>query len=112
KRDLAPALEAICQKAMAFRPEQRYSSAGELGADIERWLADEPVHAYVERLPQRAARWGRRHRSWVLAGTASLTAITLISVLAVVLLNAARDRATDAAVREADQRQNAETALS
>jgi serine/threonine protein kinase len=39
-------LEAVCQTAMALRPEARYGSARALAADIERWLADEPVNAY------------------------------------------------------------------
>ena len=37
------ALEAVCLKAMATRPEDRYASATDLAEEIERWLADEPV---------------------------------------------------------------------
>ena len=43
-----PALEAICLKAMALRPEDRYASARALADDVEHWLADEPVAAYRE----------------------------------------------------------------
>jgi eukaryotic-like serine/threonine-protein kinase len=39
------ALEAICQKAMATRPDDRYATARALTDDIERWMADEPVSA-------------------------------------------------------------------
>ena len=65
------ALEAICLKAMAGEPEDRYASPRALADDLERWLADEPVSA----LPrgdraQRLTRWGRRHRAWALAGAA------------------------------------------
>ena len=38
-----PALESVCLKAMALKPEDRYASARELADDIERWMADEPV---------------------------------------------------------------------
>src|SRR5258708_34310051 len=38
-----PALEAICLKAMALRPGDRYPSAVDLAADLDRWPADEPV---------------------------------------------------------------------
>jgi serine/threonine-protein kinase len=38
-------LEAICLKAMALRPGDRYETALALAADVERWLADEPVEA-------------------------------------------------------------------
>jgi serine/threonine protein kinase/Tfp pilus assembly protein PilF len=39
------ALEAVCLKAMALRPADRYSTALELAADVEHWLADGPVAA-------------------------------------------------------------------
>lgn len=62
RRGVPRALEAICLKAMATRPEARYASARDLANDIERWLADEPVLAYPEPIATRLARWGRRHR--------------------------------------------------
>src|SRR5262249_54410764 len=40
-----PALEAICLKAMAHRPEDRYPTALALSAELEHWLGDEPVSA-------------------------------------------------------------------
>jgi hypothetical protein len=43
-----PALEAVCLKAMARRPEDRYGSPRALAEDIERWMADEPVSGYRE----------------------------------------------------------------
>ena len=43
-------LDAICRKAMALRPDDRYASALDLAADVERWLADEPVSAEREPL--------------------------------------------------------------
>ena len=44
-----PALEAICLKAMALRPEDRYATPGALAEDLDRWLADEPVGACASR---------------------------------------------------------------
>jgi len=44
-RRIAPALEAICLKAMAMEPEARYASPLDLGDDIARWLANKPVAA-------------------------------------------------------------------
>ena len=44
-RRIAPALEAICLKAMAMAPEDRYVSAIDLGDDIACWLAKRPVTA-------------------------------------------------------------------
>jgi serine/threonine protein kinase len=39
------ALEAVCLRAMAKEPDDRYPSAADLARDIQRWLADEPVSA-------------------------------------------------------------------
>jgi serine/threonine protein kinase len=81
KPEAPPALEAICLKAMALRLVHRYQSALDLAADVEHWLADEPVSAYAEPLPARAARWARRHRTAVAsAGVLLLTAVVALSL--------------------------------
>src|SRR5262249_186185 len=60
---VSPALEAVCLNAMALKPEDRYASARALAAEIERWLADEPVSSHRDPLATRLTRWGRRHRT-------------------------------------------------
>ena len=70
-RAVPAALEAVCLKAMALRPEDRYPSASALARDIEKWLAEEPVSAWIEPLAPRARRWLRRHRTWLTAGMAA-----------------------------------------
>jgi hypothetical protein len=65
---------------MAVNPEERYVSARMLAEDVTRWLDDRPVTAQRESPFQRLARWSRRHRAWIVAGTASLALITLLSV--------------------------------
>src|SRR5262249_45281611 len=70
KKDVPRPLEAVCRKAMAHRPQERYATALLLAEDVEHWLADEPGSAYREPLPARLARGGRRHKSWVLAAAA------------------------------------------
>jgi serine/threonine protein kinase len=54
------ALECICLKAMALRPETRYATAKDFGADVVRWLSDESVSAYRAPFPVRLKRWERR----------------------------------------------------
>lgn len=54
-------LEAICMKAMSKRPDDRYGSALELSADVEAWLADEPVSCFADPIAVRAKRWMKRH---------------------------------------------------
>jgi len=46
------ALEAICLRALAKRPDNRYPSARDLAADVEHWLADEPVTVHRDALPR------------------------------------------------------------
>jgi hypothetical protein len=53
-------LDAICCKALAPRPEERYASAEALAQDLERWLAGEPVLARPCGLPRRALKWAKR----------------------------------------------------
>lgn len=55
-------LEAICAKAMAKDPKERYQSASEMDADLCRWLDGEPVKAQKETLMQSIHRWIDRHR--------------------------------------------------
>ena len=83
--DVPAALEAIVMKAMALRPADRYPSAQALGADVERWLADEPVLARREPFSERVRRWMRRRRTAVAAVAAALVAATagLTAVLVV-----------------------------
>ncbi len=52
-------LEAVCLKAMALEPDDRYSSPRGLADDIERWMADDPVSALPDRFVARVARWSR-----------------------------------------------------
>ncbi len=69
-----PALEAVCLKAMALKPEDRYSTARAMADDVERWTADEPVTAWREPLARRARRWARRNRTAVTGGATALAA--------------------------------------
>jgi serine/threonine-protein kinase len=70
-----PALEAICLKAMALNPDDRYASPRALAGDIERWIADEPVSAYREPWSRRARRWRRRNRTAVTGGAVAVVAL-------------------------------------
>ena len=80
------ALESICLKAMALRPEDRYASARALAEDVERWLADERVSAHRDGPLTRLARWGRRHRTAVVGAAALLTAALVALAVGNVLI--------------------------
>ena len=53
-------------------------------------MADEPVTAYRRRWGERLAVWARRHRAWVLAGTAALILVTVVSIAASLGMDSAR----------------------
>jgi tetratricopeptide (TPR) repeat protein len=74
KPDVPMSLEAICLKAMALNPEDRYSDCNALAADLERWLADEPVSAWREPFSRQVGRWMRRHRTAAVAAFVALAA--------------------------------------
>jgi eukaryotic-like serine/threonine-protein kinase len=77
------ALDAVCRRAMAREAADRYATARELAAEVERWLADEPVSAYRDPLTARLARWSRRHRAGVVgAAVLGLAALLGLAVFA------------------------------
>jgi serine/threonine protein kinase len=78
KQEVPAALEAICLKAMARTPEDRYASALDLAGDVEHWLADEPVTAYPEPLRLRTGRWVRRNRTLTASAATALLALALL----------------------------------
>jgi eukaryotic-like serine/threonine-protein kinase len=70
-------LDAICRRALARDPEQRYESASALALDLERWLRDEPVRARPASRPERLLKWSRRHPT--AAGAAGFLLLLLIA---------------------------------
>ena len=113
-----PPLEAACLKAMALQPQDRYRSAKDLAADVEHWLADEPVSAHHEPLPARLRRWGRRHRSLVSSLTALLATATVALAAGLLLVNAEKNRTSEARreteaalARVTEEQQKTESAL-
>jgi serine/threonine-protein kinase len=68
------ALEAVCHKAMALEPNDRYACAEDLAREVERFLADEPVLAYPEPATVRLRRWAKRNRPLVASAVVLLLA--------------------------------------
>lgn len=85
-------LDAIVRKAMSLVPERRYATALDLAADVEHWLADDPVAAYRDTLVERAARWSRRHRTLVTSGVGLLLVATVLLAVGFVLVRHERDQ--------------------
>src|ERR1041385_2645316 len=75
-RSVAPSLdrdlETICARCLERDPKARYQSAGDLAADLERWLGGRPIVARPV-LPQaRIWRWSQRNPKLVGAAAAGL----------------------------------------
>jgi serine/threonine protein kinase len=114
------ALEAVCLKAMATNPEDRYEKARALADDVERWAADEPTSAWAEPFSVRARRWMKRNRTVVTAASVALlaavagnAAVLAVETQANVRLASknteldkanAREAAANAGLREANDR--------
>jgi predicted Ser/Thr protein kinase len=79
RKDLPPALEQVCLKALSKRRMDRYPSAGELAADLDRFLAGEAVEARPRGSGGRAGRWLRS--PWGVA-TASAALLVLLGAAA------------------------------
>ena len=121
-RELNPlldeALEAVCLKAMATKPEDRYVSCRALADDVERWMADEPVAAWAEPWVRTLLRWLTRHRTGVtgvaaavLAGVAGLAAVLAVQTGANARLSASLTREMRASAVAQAERQQAVTNL-
>jgi serine/threonine-protein kinase len=96
-----PALEAVCLKAMALRPQDRYASPRALAEDVERWTAGESVSVYRDPLHVRAWRRVRRHRTLV-TSVAAATLMAIITLVGATLLLMAVNRRERGARAEAD----------
>jgi hypothetical protein len=68
--DIDHELNAVVLKALSRPPDERYTSAGEMAAELERYLAGEPVLARPHTAWYVLSKWTLRHR-WAVAGTAA-----------------------------------------
>lgn len=68
-------LGAICRKALADQPEQRYSSVESFIEDLDNWRLHLPVEARAGGVMYRCGRWLRRHYLLAGAGVAVVAAL-------------------------------------
>ena len=91
---IAPALEAVCLKAMSKEPQQRYASATELAHEVRRWLRRPAGQCVCRTLDQPRARAGvggtrRAYR----AAAGLMAAATIALAVSTVLISGERNEA-------------------
>ncbi len=80
---LAGDLSAILLKALENEPCRRYSTVGELAADVQRFLEGRPVQAHPQTLLYRAGKFVARHWLAVSAAAVFVLCLSTATVLAV-----------------------------
>ena len=92
-RQLRGDLEWITSRALEKEPARRYPSASELGADVRRHLAHEPVVAGPPDFRYRLRKLARRHRGIAVAASVAAATLIVSAVVSTVLwINADRAR--------------------
>jgi eukaryotic-like serine/threonine-protein kinase len=115
-------LDWIVMKALEKDRARRYDTAAALAADVQRYLADEPILACPPSAAYRFRKFARRHRRAVLTGSVAAGALVLAAaaLVAGTLLfeqeqartaDARAQAATDLAAAEAEARSRLETQL-
>ncbi len=91
-------LETIVSKALEKDPQRRYAAASELAADVQRYLADEPIVARPPSSFYQLRKFARRHRAIV--SVLVLLFVVLVGGVAVSLDQAIRARDAERVARE------------
>jgi WD40 repeat protein len=95
-------LSAICMRCLAYEPEDRYRSAGELKADLRRFLDGQPTIARPLSWPQRFTRWANRNR--LAAGLLGLAASSLLIAIVVQSVSSWKLNKSNLALNEVDRK--------
>ena len=101
-RDYRGDIETLVKRALEKDKARRYSSAVDLGADIQRYLNDEPIIARPPSAAYQVRKFARRHRA-LMAGVAAVFAVLVIGVAASTAEAIRANQARQAAVKERDR---------
>lgn len=82
-RQLRGELDSIALKALEKERSRRYASASEFGADVRRYLNNEPVLAVPPSLTYRARKFARRYRAALATACAFAMVLILASIVSI-----------------------------
>ena len=88
-------VETILGKALEAEPSRRYASAAAFGADIRRYLDNQPIHAHPPSTVYLIGKFVRRHRALVAGTLATLTVALLGAFVATHYAFDAMERASE-----------------
>jgi len=111
RRQLRGDLENIVNRALRKDPSERYQTVAALAEDLRRHLAHEPVSARPDSLAYRCAKFVRRHRGGVAAGSLVSTSIVAGLVGTVTQAQRAEAEARHAATEALSAKQERDMAL-
>ena len=89
-RSLRGDLDAIVSKSLRKLPDERYASAAEFAADLQRYLNSEPVSARDGALAYRARKFIQRYRTLVSVSAAAALALMAATAFALIQMHEAR----------------------
>ncbi|HEU4418399.1 MAG TPA: protein kinase [Planctomycetota bacterium] len=82
ERKVSPELAAICERAMARAPADRYPSMVQMAADLQAYLEGRVVHAYKTGAVAEFVKWVRRNRGI----SAALAGLVLVTIAVLIML--------------------------
>lgn len=100
-------LETICLKCLEKRPRQRYASAAELAAELQRFLNNETIRTRPAGALEKTYKWSQRHPATALA----LAVVFFVPLLIAIGLLSHNARISQELARTAQQRNRAEANL-
>jgi WD40 repeat protein/serine/threonine protein kinase len=100
-------LETIAHKALEKSPDDRYAAAGEMAADLRRFLRGEPIRAKPPTLAERATKWCLRHRRVAVTASALLLlAVVGLSASTLLIVRSRNDALAAQKLAEDRDREN------
>lgn len=105
--DAPPELAAICDRALARNPADRYPSAKELRDEVEKYLSGGLVSAYEYRFSELLRRFIKRHRTVLTTSAIAAVLLIALGVFSYVRVTYQRNRAVAAEQVASEERDNA-----